>query len=175
MIKRTFMGVALCMVLTACMEGGFQSNYRPALLAQDQNFSPCSGDPRVERFPRGTDEQIIKAMESKGYVLIGDASWTGPANEDSYSAQSQGKNVGACLVLWGREEVGQRQVTRAVNIHTPAERIVITEKHRHGKTVEKVIEKPARNETQYVQDTVTDYRYKGLFFARAIRPVSFEQ
>ncbi len=166
MFKKILLGAALCSVLVGCMEGGFSEHYTPVMMPSEVNVARCTGDPRVQRFPRGSDREIIQMMTEKGYVLIGEASWTGPAYEDDSSALSQGKKVGACLVVWGRAEVGQRLVTRSVDVHVPAETVIVRERHRGGRTVEKTIEKPSHYETQYVQETVTDYSYKGMFFAQ---------
>ncbi len=101
--------------LTACASG-FEQHYYPVPdYAIEGEVQTCTST-RTERMAgHETIEDAKARMEAVGYVLIGQAHWKSTVDESAKTARTQGEKVGACMVVWRKEELELVHDTRTVS------------------------------------------------------------
>ncbi len=91
------------LLLMACTKNNIQTNYQSTQELTNK-IQKCTTPKIVHISATENLEQAQKELQ--GYVFIGKAMWTDKGTESNNHALEQGKNVGACLVLWQKKHVG---------------------------------------------------------------------
>lgn len=96
--------LGLLVFLSGC-QSGFKSSY-DGLSAQDilslPNAQPCD-NPTLKPLPYKPVATIINDLYEDGYSVIGTSFFTGGPGEGPDDALKQAKELGACLVLYGKD------------------------------------------------------------------------
>lgn len=112
----------VALALVGCASG-YKEFYKPANGVTPERFAsrragPPPATPDVERARRGNDEEVLSAYAKRGYTMIGHSMFNTGRPETEDAAITQGKAVGADIVLI-LDPTYTGSVTTSIPITTP--------------------------------------------------------
>ena len=162
------------MTFSGCAGNAFTKFYTGNTLNQAQALSVITcQSPEVGTLPSGSPEIISNRMYTEGFGPIGTSAWEGPGNQGNDEAIEQGKNVGACIVLWKADYSHTRQESIPITTYTPggtSTSIHSGNVYSGGSTGmysgTSTTYHPGTASTQYVPYSVNHYNYLAVYWVR---------
>ncbi|MCL1981359.1 MAG: PDZ domain-containing protein [Proteobacteria bacterium] len=168
---------AALMMLTGCAGNAFTNFYTGKTLEQVQaagGIQTCQS-PEIRSMPPGEPKDVGNRMYTEGFRPIGTSAWEGPGNQGNDEALAQGKNVGACLVLWKADYSHTRQESIPITTYTPGgtSTTIHTGNVYSGSSTGSysgisTTYNPGTASTQYIPYSVNRYNYLAVYFARLV-------
>ncbi len=173
-MKKTAVIFALALMCVSCAPNGFHEYYRGLDRASAMlrpGMSVCE-TPLVDTMPNLNLHDLELKMYESGYGLLGSAAWAGTARETDADALDQGKEIGACLVLWSADFSHVESGVSAVPVYVPGPTVASYRKaYYNGRPYyyRSFYTYPGYTYYDSVPYSVRVFNYTGAFFAR-LRP-----
>lgn len=168
----------LVLTFSGCAKNGFTEFYHPIYtqeeIQESSSYVETCTEATVRSIPTGESMKTTQFnMFEKGYVIIGYSLFSSTNTHGEKEARVQGKKVGACIILIGKEYKNTENTTIAMPSYTPGSTSTTT----HYGTVNSggsygnyqgssTTQTYGTSSTQYVPVSMNRFSYIGSFFIK---------